>query len=364
MTEIHAKSILRVRRRIDPWFISRYGLNLYRGCAHGCAYCDGCSEAYQAPEDFSGNIQVKANALAVLEREFERLVQRKQKELLRKCGGDTIRSSRASAHIASRDGQLELFETQSPAEHAAQEANDATHAEREHTLSGFLTLGGGVSDQYQPLEKKYELARGVLKLCVRFRIPVHILTKSTLVLRDLDLLREINRETRALVSVSISTLDPAQAAIVEPGAPPPRERLAMFEEFRAAGIACGVFLLPVLPFLSDTPAAIEESIAASARAGARYLLFGGLTLKQGRQTDHYMACLAKNFPAAAEGTRHIYRWANRHGIPNTPQARERWQAAEQAADQAIRKHGLARNIPFELAAPFLSEEDKKFLLSQ
>ena len=343
MPEAHAKSILRVHRKIDSWFISRYGLNLYRGCAHACAYCDGRADHYQAPENFESDIEVKVNALEILERELTRLLRKK-----------------------SESAQLELFGGSEEQPRSALTPCDERNILLPHGMStsGFLTMGGGVSDQYQPLEKQYELAHGVLQLCLRLHIPVHILTKSTLVLRDIDLLREINAQTRAVVSISLSTVDPAIAAIVEPGAPPPQERLAMFKELHAAGIACGVFLLPVLPFLSDTPAAIEESIAASAQAGARYLLFGGLTLKPGRQADHYLHCLERRWPAAAHTTRTLFRNADKYGMPHmreAHEARERWRTAQQAADAAITRHGLARRMPPEIFTDILNQEDKKIL---
>jgi DNA repair photolyase len=323
--QICAKSILRPRRRIDSWFISRYGLNLYRGCAHGCAYCDGRYEHYQAPENFAEDIEVKANALALLDAEFARIARKN-----------------------TPGKQLDLFsEEPAPA-----------------PFSGFITLGGGVSDQYQPIEKKYALARGVLELCLRYHFPVHILTKSTLLLRDTDLLRAINEETRALVSVSISTVDPALAAITEPGASPPEERLAMIRELSAAGIAGGVFLLPVLPFLSDSPAAIEASVAGAARAGARYVLFGGLTLKRGRQADYYLNCLDKNFPEAAKATRELFRKTNGQGWPDTLEGMERWQGICETARRAIARHGVAGAIPLEIFKSVVSGADKESILAR
>ena len=403
--ETQAKSILRVRRRLDSWFISRCGLNLYRGCAHACAYCDGRSENYRAPEDFANTIEVKVNALAVLERELKRLIAKnapepqlnlfeesserrgqpppsvwnavfahiKSKDVHKGCARPSLASESSrtqdasstlcrSAHSyadASASGEMQAPMSASRAycHPWPREMQPSVSA-----ISGFLTLGGGVSDQYQPLEGKYKLARGVLELCLRYTIPIHILTKSTLVLRDIDLLRAINERTKVLLSVSISTLDPAIAAIVEPGAPPPEERLAMFEEFRAARIACGVFLLPVLPFLSDTPAAIHESVSGCARAGARYVLFGGLTLKAGRQTEHYLDCLTAHFPALAEKTRTLFRAANQYGIPDNPEARERWLAAQKAAAEALQRHGLSTRIPPEIFASIVSAEDRERIL--
>jgi DNA repair photolyase len=113
---------------VDSWFLGRYGMNLYRGCEHGCRFCDGRSERYLVEGDFARDITVKRNAVAVLDRELGRI--------------------------------------------------------RE---PGFVFVGGGVCDAYQPAQARYGLARGALEVARRRGLPVHVLTKSALVERDLDL---------------------------------------------------------------------------------------------------------------------------------------------------------------------------------
>ena len=142
--EHRAKTILRKYKRIDSWFVSRYGMNLYRGCSHNCVYCDGRTEKYQVEGTFGKDISVKTNAIEILKKEMD---PRKKKK---------------------------------------------------HLKLGYIMLGGGVGDSYQTIEKKYELSRKALQLISYYKYPVHILTKSTLVKRDIDLISKINEKKEQL----------------------------------------------------------------------------------------------------------------------------------------------------------------------
>ncbi len=125
--EIEAKTILRKHKKIDSWFVSRYGMNLYRGCMHNCSYCDGRAEGYYVEGEFGSDVSVKINALEVLRRELD--PKRKRTPL----------------------------------------------------KPGYILVGGGVGDSYQPMEEKYEFTRKTLSLLYEKKLPVHVLTKSTLV---------------------------------------------------------------------------------------------------------------------------------------------------------------------------------------
>jgi DNA repair photolyase len=190
--EIEAKSILRKHKKIDSWFISRYGINLYRGCTHNCVYCDGRSETYYVDGEFGRDVTVKVNAIELLRRELD--PKRKRVPFKR----------------------------------------------------SFIVMGGGVGDSYQPLERKYELTRKALELMYEYNLPVHMLTKSTLIKRDIDILKKISEQSRAVVSFSFSSVDDKISAVFEPGVPPPDERLNTISFFKNDGIACGMFLLPVI----------------------------------------------------------------------------------------------------------------------
>ena len=240
--EIQAKSILRKHKRIDSWFISHYGMNLYRGCLHNCAYCDGRAEKYRVEGVFGKELSVKTNAIDILNRELN--PERKRKPL----------------------------------------------------KNSYIFIGGGVSDAYQPAEIKYQLSREVLKLCLKYNFPVHILTKSTLVLRDLDLIKEINAKTRAIVSFSFSSVDENISKIFEPGVPLPQTRMDAITELKRNGIASGIFLMPVIPFISDYPEKIDSVAKMAKDRQVDFIIFAGMTLKEGRQKEYFYDVLKKNYP--------------------------------------------------------------------
>lgn len=245
ITEIEAKSILRKHKKIDSWFLSRCGMNLYRGCTHNCVYCDGRAEGYHVEGEFGDDVTVKTNALEVLRRELD--PPRRRTPLPR----------------------------------------------------GFVVVGGGVCDSYQPAELKYGLTRGALQIIAEHHLPVHMLTKSTHIERDLDLLKTINADTRAIVSFSFSSTNDELSRMLEPGVPSPSRRLKTIERFRNEGIACGMFLLPVIPFITDTSQLMEEAIRKARDAGVEFVIFGGMTLKDGRQRDHFMSIVNRECPEVA-----------------------------------------------------------------
>lgn len=263
LSEVQARSILRKQKRVDSWFLSSYGMNLYRGCAHDCAYCDGRAERYQVEGDFGQQVAVKVNAPEVLARELD------------------------------------------------------PRRRRKPFAPGYVFLGGGVSDAYQPAEANHKVTRRALELLAQSAHPfgVHVLTKSTLVLRDADLLAAVNARVRAraIVSFSLSTADDALSAAFEPGAAPPSERLAALRAFKSRGLACGVYLLPVIPLVTDSKEAIAQSVDAAAAAGADFICCGGMTLKGGRQQAHFDDALERHAPGLAATCRGLYtgdRWGN------------------------------------------------------
>ena len=297
--EIQAKSILIKRKYIDSWFVSRYGMNLYRGCLHNCTYCDGRAEGYYVEGEFGQDVCVKLNAPQILRRELDPARRRKPLK------------------------------------------------------GGYFFLGGGVGDSYQSLEETYNLSRQALELMAEFGYPVQILTKSTLVRRDLDLLERINRQSRALVCCSISSVEERISRIYEPGVPSPAERLETLKCFKARGIPCGLFLLPVIPFVTDTEELIEEALQAAADAGVDYLIFGGMTLKEGRQASYFLRHLARHHPQFLGEYRKIYRgdrWGRATG--------EYYRRLNERFRRVARKHNLPLRMPPELFGDLLDEKDR------
>jgi len=296
--EIRAKSILRRQKKIDSWFISRYGMNLYRGCTHNCVYCDGRSEGYYVQGEFGRDIEVKVNAVEMLRKELDPSRKRKP-----------FRKS-------------------------------------------FILLGGGVTDAYQPVEKKYLLSRKTLVLILEHGFPVHILTKSTLVERDLDIIKKINEKSRAIVSFSFSSVDDDISAIFEPGVPPPSERLKTLELFKKNGIACGMFLLPVIPFVTDSPEMMDASIRRAAEAGLDFIIFGGMTLKEGKQADYFFNTLNDFDPALSLEYQIIYqrdKWGNA-----TP---EYYRSINETFYRLARKYRMPVRIPPALYRNLLDQND-------
>ena len=253
ITEIEAKSVLRRHRKIDSWFVSHYGMNLYRGCFHNCIYCDGRAEGYYVSGEFGEDVAVKVNAIEVLRRELD--PKRRRKPLSR----------------------------------------------------SYIMLGGGVGDSYQPVEKKYQLTRKALQLVHESGFPVHVLTKSTLVTRDVDILKRINEQSRAIVCFSFSSVDDRTSAIMEPRVPPPSARLDALRFFKGEGIACGMFLLPVIPRVTDTREFLEDAVMKASAVGVDFIIFGAMTLKEGRQKDYFAETIRDHYPHLAADYRRIYR---------------------------------------------------------
>jgi DNA repair photolyase len=234
ITEIKAKGILNPVRQPDDWFGLKYNMNLYRGCQHRCIYCDSRSECYQIA-DFDGEVLVKRNAVALL--------------------AEALQRKRIRGTIGT----------------------------------------GSMNDPYMPVEKQFNLTGQALRVIAEYHFPVHVLTKSDLVLRDLDTLVEIN-QVYAAVSFTITTPDDALGKQIEPGAPAVSRRLAAMEKLAAAGILTGVLLMPVLPMVADKPEDLVRLLELAAGHGAAYVLPSlGMTLRD-RQREYYYRQLDRHFP--------------------------------------------------------------------
>jgi DNA repair photolyase len=246
--EIQAKTILSHSKSPDPWFGIQYTMNLYRGCQHQCIYCDSRSECYQI-ENFNDTL-VKVNALELL-----------KKELPRKRIKGTVGT-------------------------------------------------GSMNDPYAPVEKQYQLTRGALNLFIEYGFPVHVLTKSKLVMRDVDLLSQIARDSQALVSFTITTCDDNLGKKLEPGAALVSERLAAMKYLSERGIKVGVLLMPVLPFIEDNWENIRGIVELAHAHGAGYILAAfGMTQRKGSQ-EYYLRQLERLFPGMKE--KHLRAFGNRY----------------------------------------------------
>lgn len=206
------------------------GINIYRGCSHGCIYCDSRSKCYQFTHDFE-DIEVKQNAPQLLE------------EALRK--------------------------------------------KRRRSMIGT----GSMCDPYIPVEKDLRLTRRCLEIIDRYNFGAALLTKSDLILRDLDLIQKINKKTKAVVQMTLTTADDELCKILEPGVCPTRRRFEALRAFRDAGVPTVVWFTPLLPFINDTEENVRGIVDYCVRAKVSAIVcFGiGLTLREGNREYFYAA---------------------------------------------------------------------------
>ena len=249
MHYIEAKSILTS---------SHAGMNVYRGCTHGCVYCDARSTVYGMDHPF-GDVAVKVNAPELLEK--------------------ALRSKRKPCMIGT----------------------------------------GAMADPYQHCEMQLEITRKCLGLIYRYGFGATLITKSDRVLRDLDLLEAINNRTKCVVQMSLTIMDEALSRKLEPGVCPSRRRVEVLRELQRHGIPTVVWLCPVLPYLSDTEANIVAILDACVETGVRGIIcFNmGMTLREGDREPYY-AALDRHFPGLKQ--RYIQEYGNRYQLasPNGP----------------------------------------------
>ena len=234
--EVQCKSVLHPVKGM-PF---QWSINPYKGCVHSCHYCFARRfHAFidlNADEDFTSIIMVKANAPAVLRAELA----------MGRARGESIAL-------------------------------------------------GTATDPYQPIEGKYRLTRAMLQALADHRASVGLVTKGTMIVRDIDLLAELSHRGNCTVSLSITTLDEGIWERLEPGTPPPRSRLRALERLTREGINAGVALAPVVPGITDSPESLEEVARGAVSAGARFLEGRPLYLMPGVK-EHFQKYLAAEHP--------------------------------------------------------------------
>lgn len=237
----------------------RNGMNLYRGCVHGCIYCDSRSSCYHMDHAFE-DVAVKRNAIALLE--------------------------------------------------------DALKRRRKPCMIG----AGSMTDPYIPLEEELGHVRQALELVLRYGFGITLITKSARVLRDLDLLAAINRRTKCVVQMTLTTYDEALCRKLEPHVSTTRERFQALLQLREAGIPTVVWLCPILPFINDTRENLEGILALCLQAGVYGVVcFGmGMTLREGSR-EYFYAQLDRHFPGMKE--RYIAAYGSRY-LLESPNSRQ------------------------------------------
>lgn len=280
--EIEAKSLVRTGGpSIFSW--AEIYLNPYQGCFHDCKYCDGKSEHYRMHSDFSGKLKVKINSPQL----FEKFLKSK---------GFT------SVH---RKEQYQMFDF-----FPGLKVDEKNY----RVAKSIIGVGGGVCDVYQPSEAEVKMTRRLLEIVYDYQMPLWILTKSNLVLRDIDIIKEINKETHASVDFTITLYNEKDQKIFEPGASSTEERFQAIKEFRRAGIHSGVYFLPVLPFIGDTEENIKNIYERTKKVGAEFVFCGGLTLKPGKNKKEFFETLEQNYPQFSNKYELLYGNNNKYGM--------------------------------------------------
>lgn len=235
MKYIEAKSIVSSYQGNNSWFGINYNMNIYKGCPHGCIYCDSRSECYGI-EEFDA-VRAKLNSTAVIRKD--------------------LKSKRKKGVVGT----------------------------------------GSMSDPYNIFERKYEYTREALKLVDEFGFGIGIATKSALITRDIDILKRIKTHSPVIIKITITTYDDKLCSKIEPNVSLSSKRFEALKMLSDEGIYAGILLMPILPFINDTEENIINIVRKAYDNGAKFIFaYGmGLTLR-GNQRDYYYEKLIKLFP--------------------------------------------------------------------
>ena len=227
-------------------------MNLYRGCTHGCIYCDSRSECYHINHSFE-DIEIKENAIELL--------------------------------------------------------TDALQRKRNKCMIGT----GSMTDPYMPLEEKLGMTQKAIEIVHRYGFGFTVITKSPLILRDLELLQVVNTKAKCVVQMTLTTYNDSLCKILEPNVAVTSERFAVLKTLRDAGIPTVVWLTPILPFINDTEENLEGILQYCIEAKVRGIIcFGmGLTLRDGNR-EYFYKNLDAAFPSLKE--KYIQRYGTRYSV--------------------------------------------------
>ena len=234
-------------------------MNIYRGCTHGCIYCDSRSKCYQFTHAFE-DIEVKENAPELLEK--------------------ALRSKKKRCMIGT----------------------------------------GAMSDPYMHCEEKLGLTRKCLEIISKYEFGIAIQTKSDRIMRDIDLLDEINQKAKAVVQMTLTTYDDNLCSIIEPNVCNTRRRIEVLEEMQKRGIPTVVWLTPILPFINDTVENVNAILQECIRVGVKGIICFdmGVTLRDGDR-EYFYEALDKHFPGMKE--KYIRTYGNAYSVPSPNSAK-------------------------------------------
>lgn len=235
MDYIAAKTIISQYAKDNRWFGINYNMNIYKGCSHGCIYCDSRSECYGI--DNFDKVRAKENAIQIIEKE--------------------LKSKRRTGVIGT----------------------------------------GAMSDPYNPFEERLKLTRDAIKQINKYKFGLAVATKSDLITRDIDIIKEIKTHSPVLVKITVTTFSDDLCKKIEPNVCVSSKRFEAIKALSDNGIFSGLLLMPILPFINDSEENIINIVKKAAECGAKFIYaYGfGVTLRQ-NQRDYYLESLTKLFP--------------------------------------------------------------------
>jgi len=249
------KTALKKSNLSDSFVVGKYRCSPYMACEHGCVYCDGRAERYFVEGDFSRDIVVRTNLPDRLSIEVPRLREK-----------------------------------------------------------GFITIGSGVTDAYQPVETERRLTRQSAEVLTAFNSPVTIMTKSALALRDIDVWKKIAAGPGFMFLVSLTFTDDKERQLFEPGASSVEERIEALMKYKDAGCYTGILAMPLLPGITDTDKNLDALFTLAQAAQVDFIMPSGLTLRPGRQKSFFFNHLAQTHPALLSRYKELYRENRESGV--------------------------------------------------
>ena len=250
------KKIVGKGKSPDSWYNGIYGFSPYMACEHGCLYCDGRAERYNIDGDFEKDIIIKGNTIELLKKELPKL--------------------------------------------------------REY---GTIAISSGISDSYQPIEKELEITREALKLVRDIKYPVTLLTKSTLIERDIDIFKEMKTYSDIHIHFTLTTLDEKISSIFEPNAPTIMERLNTIKLLKSNDIGVGISAMPFLPYITETKDNIIDLLDKLKELDVDFLIPMVLALRPGRLKELYFKTIATHYPHLLSKYENLYSNNTDYGGP-------------------------------------------------
>jgi DNA repair photolyase len=280
----------------DNFTRSLYKIAPYKGCAHGCRYCDGRAERYYIEGDFEKDIEVRHSIPERLDRDLNNIRER-----------------------------------------------------------GIISFGSGVTDSYQPLEALEHITSKCAALLAASPrpVPALVMTKSSLTMTDLDMWKRVNERAGFLLLVSVTSIDEDLRVVMEPGASSFASRIDMLYKFKSAGCMTGVLAMPFLPGLSDDEKSIRALYSACKDANVDFIMPGGLTLRPGRQKEFYLAALDRYQPELVPITESLYIENRASGAPLAKASR----MLRKRIEPIQREFNLPYLLPHRLTAQLLPPHD-------